>query len=735
MESPETGIGFQQYWQILKRRWLPALAVFGCVIALASYSVLKEKPVYEAEGKLLFKKTNPASALTELGKEIGQLTPAAEQSNPLTTEIELIRSVELAAKTIKNLHIKDDKGNVITIKDFLKKLTVTPIRGADILTVSYKDRKPKQAADVVANMMNLYIENNVKVNRLEAVAVRQFIEKKLPTAENSMRKAAAQLSAFKENNKVVNLEEEARSAVSVMARLETQIDDAKSDLVKASAKSQAFQKELQMNPQQALTASNLSQSSSVQEALKEYQQVERQLALEQNRYLDTSPIITRLETKKSTLKALLDKQIQQVPGGQQQGSDGNLQIGEVKPKLIEEFVKVEVERQGLAQRVSILSNALASYKQRVHNLPKLEKEQRELSRKLQETESAYAELQKKLQEIRIAESQKVGNARIIQKASVPQEPIASRKSLLLVSGTLLGTLFGIATALALESQDKSVKTIEEAKELFGFTLLGVIPAHKFQKNSWRNLLRPSSAAGDAEPSSRQIVVKDAPHTNISAAYRMLQANLRFLSSDTELKVIVVSSSLPHEGKSTVAANLAATVAQLGRKVLLVDADMHRPVQHRIWELPNQVGLSNVIVGQAELKSAIAQVMDNLEVLSCGVIPPNPMALLDSQRITSLIKQFSSNYDLVIIDSPSLNVAADALILGKKADGILLVARPGVLYSGNVAFAKDLLKKSSQYVLGMVVNGVSPKNEPHSHYYFTDESYTQVQSPSKNHKRV
>ena len=735
MESAETGIGFQQYWQILKRRWLPALVVFASVLALTSYSVLKEKPVYEAEGKLLFKKTNPASALTELGKEIGQLTPAAEQSNPLTTEIELIRSVEVAAKTIKKLNLKDEKGDNLTIKGFLKNLTVTTIRGADILTVSYKDKKPKEAADVVKNMMDFYIENNVQVNRLEAVAVRQFIEKKLPTAENSMRKAAAELSRFKEGKKVVNLEEEARSAVSVMARLESQIDDAKSDLVKASAKSEAFQKELQMNPQQALTASNLSQSSAVQEALKEYQQVERQLKLEQNRYLDTSPIITRLETKKSTLKALLDKQIQQVPGGQQQGYDGNLQIGEVKPRLIEEFVKIDVERQGLSQRVSILSNALASYKERVHNLPKLEKEQRELSRTLQETESAYAELQKKLQEIRIAESQKVGNARIIQKASVPQEPIASRKSLLLVSGSLLGSLLGIATALALESQDKSVKTIEEAKELFGLTLLGVIPAHKFEKNGWRNFLRPNPGAGDSEPSSRQIVVKDTPHTNISAAYRMLQANLRFLSSDTELKVIVVSSSLPHEGKSTVAANLAATVAQLGRRVLLVDADMHRPVQHRIWELPNQVGLSNVIVGQAELKSAIAQVMDNLDVLSCGVIPPNPMALLDSQRITSLIKQFSSNYDLVVIDSPSLNVAADALILGKKANGILLVARPGVLHSGNVAFTKDLLKKSSQHVLGMVVNGVSPKNEPHSHYYFTNESYSEVQSPSKNQKRA
>ncbi len=733
MESTETGMGFQEYWQILKRRWLPALVVFASVVALSAYSTLKEKAVYEAEGKLLFKKTTPGSTLTELGKELGQLTPAAEQSNPLTTEIELIRSVEVVEKTINKLKLKDEKSNRLKAKDFLKKLTVASIRGADILTVSYKDKSPQIAADVVKSMMILYIDNNQKVNRLEAVSVRQFIERKLPHSDNNMRKAATELRKFKEDNKIVNLAEEAESAVTVMAGLESQIGQAQSDLIKVTAQSKAFEDELQMNPQQALAASTLSESSTVQEALKEYKQIERQLAIEQNRYLESSPIIIRLETKKATMKALLDKQIQQVLGGQKPLQNQILQIGEVKPKLIEEFIKVDVQRQGLAERITILSNALAGYKQRVTVLPKLEKEQRELERKLQEAESDYEELQKKLQQIRITENQEVGNARIIQRPSVPEEPVASRKTLLLVSGSLLGTLLAIVAAMLLESQDKSLKTIEEAKELFGFTLLGVIPNHrKSEKNTWLNPLRFKSAGQDSDPSSRQIVVKDTPHTNISAAYRMLQANLRFLSSDTELKVIVVSSSLPQEGKSTVAANLAATVAQLGRRVLLVDADMHRPVQHRIWELPNQVGLSNVIVGQAELKSSIAQVMDNLDVLSCGVIPPNPMALLDSQRITSLIKQFSSNYDLVVIDSPSLNVAADALILGKKANGILLVARPGVLYSGNVAFTKDLLKKSSQHVLGMVVNGVSPKNEPHSHYYFTNESYSEVQSPSKNH---
>ncbi|MGA9378388.1 MAG: polysaccharide biosynthesis tyrosine autokinase, partial [Phormidium sp.] len=322
----------------------------------------------------------------------------------------------------------------------------------------------------------------------------------------------------------------------------------------------------------------------------------------------------------------------------------------------------------------------------------------------------------------------VGNARIIEAPEVPQEPITSRKKLLIISGVLLGSLLGMATALFLESQDKSLKTVEEAKECFGLTLLVVIPAlkkpDKIAKGNffWKD--KPNNK--DLERPTPKIVVKDDLHTPISAAYRMLQANLRFLSSDRELKTIVVSSSIPQEGKSTVSANLAVAVAQVGRKVLLVDADMHHPVQHRIWDLTNQAGLSNAIVGQTELRTVIREVMPNLDVLTCGVIPPNPMALLDSQRISLLIDELTVLYDLVIIDAPSLNVAADALILGKKADGLLFVARPGVVDSASATFAKELLEKSNQNVLGLVVNGVIPNHEPHSYYYFTNESYSNTE---------
>jgi capsular exopolysaccharide synthesis family protein len=279
---------------------------------------------------------------------------------------------------------------------------------------------------------------------------------------------------------------------------------------------------------------------------------------------------------------------------------------------------------------------------------------------------------------------------------------------------LVGILLGIATAFGLDLIDRSVKTVKEAKELFGYTLIGVIPA--LGKSG------KTSRQGSLEQTVPKVFARDLPHSPINEAYQMLQANLKFLSSDKELKAIVVTSSVPREGKSEVSANLAAAMVQVGRRVLLVDADMRHPSQHHIWELTNSVGLSNILVGEAELNAALQEVMPGLDVLTAGVIPPNPVALLDSKRMASLIETFSKKYDFVIVDTPPLAGIADAPILGKMADGILLVVRPRVVDSANAKAAKEFLARSGQNVLGLVANGVSIKNEPDSYFYYTKEQY-------------
>ncbi|ARV62593.1 lipopolysaccharide biosynthesis protein [Nostocales cyanobacterium HT-58-2] len=714
MESQQSPLTFDKYLLILQRRWVPAFGIFFTASLICLVVSFLKKPSYVAEGKLLFQRINTTSSLTGVGTEIGKLEPLVQdKSNPLNTEAEVLLSVPVIENTIDKLNLKDNKGLTLKLKEFIQQLTVNDIQKTDVLKVSYKDTNPQRAASVVNTLMTVYLEHNVSYNRAQAVAARKFIEKQVPHAELIVRQAEAELARFKEKNKVVALQEEANQAIEVITDLQKQIIATQSRIADIDSQAATTRKQLGMNSQQAIATTSLSQSSGIQDTIKEVQQLESQLATRRTVLQDNHPEIINLKYKLAALKEILQKRIEQVSRTTQPEQNDNLQVGQLKQQLSAELAKLESTRQGLASEVTTLSKLQGTYKQRLNNLPKLEQQQRQLERKVQAAQSTYSLLLQKLQESRIAENQNVGNASIISKAQVPEEPISSPIVSFLSAG-LLGFLASLTSIYLLEARDKSIKTVNEARELLGLTLLGVIPSLYKSKISTRG-------NQDSELTPR-LVVRDNPRSPISESFRMLRANLKFTSADKELKVIVVTSSIPKEGKSTVAANLAIAMAQMESKVLLVDADLHRPVQHQIWELPNTQGLSNVIVAQAEVNTAIKEVMDNLYVLTSGVVPPSPASLLDSKRMASLIESFAASYDFVIIDAPSLTVAADAATLGQMADGVLFVVRPGVVDSVNAVFAKELLEKSGQNVLGQVVNGVIPKNEGHSYYYFSEEYY-------------
>ena len=719
-------VGLQHYWLVIRRRWLPAAVVLGSVVMLTALLSSLLKPVYEAKGKLLFKRNNAASSLADLGEANRELDILSQQTNPTDREAEVVRSVPIAQKTISALKLKDKQGNPLEPEELLARLQVKSIKGADVLELSYGSTIPKEAAEVVNLVMNFYLKNNVFSNRAEAVAAREFIEKQLPQTEASVRQAEAALRRFKQRNKIVALDKEAESAVQVIGDLQRQIATAQAELEAKNAEYAALQNKLAMNSQEAIAVSSLSQSPGVQKVLEEFQQVETELAAQRARYKEDHPAIAELKDKEAGLKAVLRERAAQVLMDHKQQPDGNFQIGELKQKLNEQLVNLDVERIGLKTQVTALSNEVFAYKQRVNSLPGLEQGQRELERQLEAAQSTYEALLKKLQEIRVAENQNVGNARIIEAALVPKKPVGPHKALNFGVGGLLGISLAVATTLILEARDSSIKTVKQARDIFGYTLLGTIPS--FKKSE-----KVTSRGKDRDHTVLKIPTRDAPCSSISEAYRMLQANLKFQSSDKKLKVILVTSSVAKEGKSTTSASLAVAMAQLGHRVLLVDADMRTPSQHQIWELPNNVGLSNIIIGQTKVRTAIKEGIANLDVLTSGVLPPNPLALLHSERMASLIKYFSDNYDFVIIDTPPLAAAADAHTLGQMADGVLLVARPGVLDSASAASAKESLEQSSQNILGLAVNGVIPDYEPDSYYYYTREYYAEEQS--KNLEKV
>jgi capsular exopolysaccharide synthesis family protein len=552
--------------------------------------------------------------------------------------------------------------------------------------------------------MQIYIENNVLTNRADTTAAGEFIAKQLPISEESVRQAEANLRDFKQKNNVVSIKDETGEAVKLIADLDSKIAEAQAKFADATAQSAALRDKIGIDPKEAITVSApLSESTGVKSALEDLQKVENQLAVERSRFQEGHPLIANLESKRATLKALLQERIGQTLGSQQQVSGRNFQFSKIQEQLTQEFVKAEMLRSGAAKEVDSLLRVQAAYKQRLTILPQLEKTQRELERQLEAAQSTYEMLLKKLQEIRVTEKQNVGNARIIENALVPESPAGPSKNLNLAVAGVLGILLSVATILILEITDTSIRSVKQVRTRFGYKLLGMVPAYR------KKATPMGLPLGRSLP---EIPVRDAPWSPISEAYQMLQANLKVLSSDKAIQVIVVTSSVSKEGKSTVSANLAVAMAQVGRQVLLIDADMRCPFQHYLWELPNSLGLSDIILDEVEFRTAVKKVMPDLDVLTSGLTPPNPnpVALIDSKRMTSLMKDLSEIYDFVIIDTPPVSSAAETLILGQMTDGLLLVVQPGVVDSPSAAASKELLEQSSQHILGLVVNGVPLKNK-------------------------
>jgi polysaccharide biosynthesis transport protein len=701
----------QRYWQVLGRRWKPAAAIVLATTAASAGLASLQKPSFNAAGKLLIR-SNRLSVLTGLGGDVaasannlGALSQLSPQTTPVRTEAENVLSRPVLEKTIEVLRLKDKKGKPVRPEDLMQKVKVKEVSGADVLKVVYDDPDPRKAAAVVNQVMQQYMKLNVSSNQSEAVAARQFIAQELPKTAGVVEQADAALRLFKERNQITDLAGEEKLLAQGLGNLEGEMTRVQTELTDVSSRYGSLNGKLGMNTQEAIAAGTLSQSTSVQQSLQQLQQIQAQLALERVKYQDNHPLVAGLVEKETALRQILQTRIGQTVGSQTV-PDQSLNMGEIKQSLIKEYVGAEVVQLGLTQKYKTLANARAAYRSRLQRLPQLEQEQRTLQRRLDVAQNTYATLLKRLQEVQLAERQAIGTARLIESAAPPIKPSGSTKVLTVALGGILGLLLASATASFLEMRDRSIKTVKEARDLFGYTWLGTIPYFgKPPKRRQTNWTVPA------------LPVRDMPRSLVSAAYRMIQANLRFLSLDRTLKTLVITSSVPKEGKSTVAANLAATMAQLGRRTLLIDADLHNPSQHHIWGISNVEGLSDVVVGQITAAQAAQPVLDNLSVLCAGSMPPNPLALLDSKRMLALIESLEDQYDCILLDAPPLVVEAEALTLGRITQGILLVTRPGVVDLESARTAKELLDQSNQPVLGMVINSAILEGDAlRSNYY-------------------
>ena len=710
MHSSESFSSVDRYWEIIKRRWLPASVVFVSVLTLGVVATSLKENLYQAEAKLKFKGNTVSSSLTEVSKALGALAPIAEKGNPIDTEAEVLRSVPLIKKTIDDplLELRNAEGEKMSVAQFLSRLKVGSVAATDILRVSYVSSNPEQAAKVVNTLVKNYLENNLVVNKAEAVTAREFLEEQLPQVEESLQKTEAKIRQIKESNQLVSPEEDTRALIQGLQQLQTEIAKAKGEMANAKSQANYIKDKLGLSAEQAVVLTTISQSPEIRETLSKLQNAESELAIAKARFTLDSPNVIELQEQVNYLEELLQKQTVSVGGEQAREIIDNVTTGEIQEQLTSESIELEASNLGLQTQIDRLSEIEQSRRDKIQKVPEVEESLRQLSRRLESFESTYNILWEQLETVKIAESQDPGNVRVISNALVPNEPISSRSIGYLASGSL-ALLAAAGVIYLLEISDRSVKTVEEAKQLYGYRWLGVIPS----LDKIEPLSLPES---ERDPALPKIVVRDYPSLSLNESYRMLQSNIKFTHAETAVKSIVVTSSASQEGKSTVAANLAASMAQVGNKVLLVDSNLHNPIQHRIWNTYNDSGLSNTIAEEVDPRAIVKEVMPNLAVLTSGTLTPSPATLLDSQRMRMLMDYWSEIYDFVIFDTPSLDLTADAPIMGRIADGVLLVVRPGFVDRSQAVFTREVLEQSGVNVLGVVFNGVAPQFDARSYYY-------------------
>ena len=707
-QEQDSSIDLSKFWHIITKRWVPTSIVIASVFGLTAIITFIQKPIYESQGKLVFTKKDAVSSLSSLNNiadKVGDLGGLTNNSNPIDTESEIIRSSPIVSKTITFLKLKNSNGETLPVGSLSKNLNLKTIRGTDVLQVSYRSTNPQEARNVVNTIIKNYLESNISSNRTEAKAAKEFLSSQLPKVEEQLKQAEANLRAFKEKNNLVVLDVEAKSGLESLSNLYATINQIQGQLAAVETRSQSLQKEIKLNTQEAIDLTALSQSTAVQQALTEYQSIQRDIAVARTTYSSQHPTIVSLTLKEAALKQELESRVAQTIGSSKSLPQQRRQVGILTQSFTQDLVKSEVEKLALRSQLEELQKVFTDNRKRLDSLPRLEEKQLQLQRKLSVAQGTYEQLLKQFQIVQIVESQNVGNAKLVEEGTVASR-ISPVISLNLSLGGFLAILLGLGTALLLEAMDRSLKNIEEAKLLLALPLLGTVPLITGKENK---------SIGDGNQNSPLIAQSYA----LTNSFEIIQTNLNFSLPDQHLQVILVTSATQGEGKSFVAANLATVMAKRGRRVLLVDADMRRPRQHKIWQESNVKGLSNILSNQTYLEEIIIQPLPNLDLLTAGTVPPNPVTLLDSHSMEDLINQARNNYDFVIIDSSPLMAVADPLIISKLVDGILLVVRLGQVDSGEVVMAKSLLDQSKTPILGMLLNGISEQNTYGGYYYGRD----------------
>ncbi|WGS66040.1 GumC family protein [Marinitoga aeolica] len=700
-EIYEDELTLEDIMHIFKKRFWWFFLTVAVTVALTITYLFITTPIYEANVTL---KIEPQQSSSISDLFTSQITSARPE---ISTEVELIKSRTNLEKVVDDLNLieyfknkSEDPKAEITKQDIVKTLsemiTVSPVKDTNIVKISVQSDNPELARNVANKLAEVYNEFLKTLSKNEYTVKREFIEQQIPKVESDLKAAEEKIRKFKEKNKVFLLDEEAKNILSFTLEYDRQINQYNLQLEETKSKVKAFNDLLKKVDEKIISSETISTNPLVSQLKSKLIDYKVELAGLLNVYPETDPKVKEIKDKIAETEKLLKDEVSKIITSQVQTINPAYQ--DIYLQLIESQYTTEV----LKSTIDALTKLKSTYNEKFSKLPLLEQQLLELERDIKVKENLYTLLLEKLEETRIAEAGVVGTAKLIDSAITPNKPIKPNKKLTAAIGGVLGIFLGILVAFIVEYMDKSIKDEDEIKRMAkGHIVLGRIPTFEMKK----------------EYEKPELIVLNEPVSPVSESIKLTLANINY-STTPAPEVIAITSAGPGEGKTITSANLAISYAQNGLKTLLIDIDMRKPRVEKALGLERyNIGVVNHILKDIPIERVTQNYMENLDVIPVGPLPPNPTALLTSKKFGELIEQLRQKYDKIVIDLPPILAAADALIVAKHTDGLVLVVRAGKTQKHSLKVALENITTSDNKLLGIVIDDINEKNSGYYYYYY------------------
>lgn len=728
----------QDYWRVIwRRKWIVILTVVVITGSAVAFSFL-QTPIYEASTTLYLKEAQDGPGEIDMFGGTSFLSTEAE----INTQVEILKSrtvmEEVTRRLFSSVTIEEKKAgengessrqdrleSLSQIAERLRKksISVTPIRNTRLITVTASYDDPEMAQRISNTITEVFIEKDIGSRRRESTVALDFLSREAGKTEENLRQAEENLRKYKEKEGFAELSGKAKLIVERLSNLESEHESTRISRQELNNRLSKIGSQLKKVNKVWVSSTYISDNPLVQMLRSRLTDLEIRHAQLSREFSSDDPQVTHVRAQIEETKKELKSKVKTVVSGKTET------ISPIYTELYSKLVSYEAEVNALSAKEDALGSLVANYENEVNRLPQQELTLARLEREKQVNAELYAILVKARNEAEIASASTIGTIEVVDPAPRPTGPVKPKKEQNALIGSLSGLMLGVLFCFLLERSDKTIKTEDEVKNLLNLPILGVIPRAGAQRTSGgRYSYRPGGRKNRKEikasilEESRTpvgLITRDLPKSPTSEAYRVLTTNLQCAELERKLKTLVVTSSIPLEGKTSVAINLAITLASARSRVLLVDADLRFPTIHRAFELDIAPGLTDVLIGLEGPDWVIHGVegVNNLDLLTSGSVPPNPSELLRSSRMKELILEVQKEYDRVLFDCPPLLGLADATILSANVDGVLLVVGANEVDRRTVQKAKESLEKVRTRILGVILNKVRPEHSGYGEYYY------------------